>query len=103
MEGFYDGLGHIMVIGLMFIIFGVALAIVGGITGKDPDELMQPKASNAVISETQEDPDLVPFELVRKMYYTEHRYWVDVDGVAAEIEPDGTGLFYFIGGGDTSG
>lgn len=102
MEGFYDGLGHLMTIGLMFIIFGVALAIVGGITGKDPDELMSSRPS-AVVAEVPEDPNLVPFELVRKMYYVEHCYWVDIDGVAVEIEPDGTGFFYFVSGGGTSG
>ncbi len=96
MEGFYDGLGHLMTIGLLFIIFGVALAIVGGITGKDPDELMSSRPS-AIVAETQEDSDMVPIELVRKMYYYADSYWVDVDGVAVEIEPssEGTGLFYF--------
>jgi hypothetical protein len=95
----YDAMGHIMVIGLMFVIFGVVLAIVGGITGKDPDELMQPKASNAVVSETQEDPDLVPIELVRKMCY-DGRYWVKVDGATVEIkmfaDPDGVSRFHFV-------
>ena len=96
MEDPYAGLGHLMTIGLMFLVFGIILAIVGGITGKDPDELMAPKSS-VVAEEATEDPDLVPIELVRKMYYYADSYWVDVDGVAVEIEPssEGTGLFYF--------
>lgn len=95
----YDGLGHLMTIGLMILVFGIILAIVSGITGKDPDELMAPKSSVVAEETATEDPDLVPIELVRKMCY-DGRYWVEIDGATVEIkmcaDPDGVSRFHFV-------
>lgn len=100
----YDALG--------FFIFGIPAGLIGAllfmlllcaITGENyfDSDPVEPTPTEAVTYVGERvDPSIVPWELVRKMYYSEDRYWVDIDDVPTEIRrcegAEGDGQYYFL-------
>ncbi|MBR5027192.1 hypothetical protein IKX64_01195 [Candidatus Saccharibacteria bacterium] len=103
----YDALG--------FFIIGIPAGLIGAllfmlflyaITGENyfDSDLVRPEATpteavSCCVSE-QADPSIVPWELVRKMYYSEDKYWVDINNVPYEIRrckgAEGGGQYYYV-------
>ena len=96
------GLFHIFMIFVILVVGAVICGIYALITGNDPlgppPSEAEPTAEVLYVSE-QVDSSIVPWGLVRKMYYSEDRYWVDIDGVPVEIRrcegTEGNGQYYF--------
>ena len=97
------GLFHIFMILLILVVGAVICGIYALITGNDPlgspPSEAEPTEAVAYVSE-RVDPSIVPWELVRKMYYAENKYWVDIDGVPVEIRrcegAEANGQYYFL-------
>ena len=97
------GIFHVFMILLILIVGAVICGIYALITGNDPldpsPSEAEPTAEVSYVSE-RVDPSIVPWELVRKMYYSDGKYWVDVDDGPIEIRhcegAEGNGQYYFI-------